>query len=104
MTFSLEKILTEEEAAERLKISVKSLQRLRMDGKVRWHPLMGHPRYYEDEIVEDYLNDQLNRGRHDPREKDQIRRAVRGKGQVREEGVLENLYIKEGRLSMGNRD
>lgn len=105
MSLSCSKILTEEEMAERLRISKSSLQRLRAEQKVPWHPLMGDPTYYEDEVVEAYLNDQLNRGRHDPNEKHKIRRAVRGKGKVsREDGVLESLYVKEGRLGMDHGD
>lgn len=106
MTYEVGKILSEEEMAKRLKISKHSLQRLRFERKVPWHPLMGKPTYYEEEVVEAYLNDQLNRGaRHDTDEKKKVRRTPRGKGKVsREEGVLESLYVKEGRIGMDNRD
>lgn len=92
--------------AEKLGISERSLQRLRAAQKVPWHPLMGSPHYYEDEVVEAFLNDQLNRGRRNDSKEDnkKIRRTVRGKGEGRGEGVLEKLLVNEGRLVVDQRD
>lgn len=105
MTLSCSKILTEKQMAKKLGISEKSLLRLRFAGKVPWRSLMGKPRYYEDEVVEAFLKNDLNRGpTYDPRETNQVRSTARRKGQVREEGVLEKIYIKEGSGSVGHRD
>ena len=101
MNLSCSKILTEEEMAKRLGISPTSLMRLRLINKVPWHRLMGRPRYYEDEVVEAFLNDDLNRGlKHDKEERNKIRRSVRCKGQDRGPGILEKLYLSEGRIGM----